>query len=593
MMTTKKRRLDLHAWAVIAAAGMLLTACSPPGARDLRRGERDIKEGNFAEAIGRLKDATQTLAYAPRPQQAKAWNLLGSAYQGAGHLDDASQAYSQALKLDHNNTAVDFNLGCLRMEQGNFQGAVDYLTTCVQLKPREVNGYLKLASARYHLALGFTGGERVRQLQNARLDYQAADKVYPTAEAANGIGMIDLQRRNGGMEAVRAAAMEFQTALQRDPHYPAALLNLAILYEQYFHDIHKALQEYHEYVTLQPPPPHVNDIEKLARQLDLESRIFIGSEPKQRAAPPSRAAPVPNNPSPVRPRNTSSEPPISQVENPIPTPAPAPEKQVESVQTETSAPPPAPPPKSVEPSPASSVPAASQSAPSFNPAPLTNEVSPTATAIATAPTNVVIQPAPPPRKTLGQKLNPLHWFSGKSKGENDLVPEGTRYNYPPSVTLIPGNRLEAERLAQEGAEARRAAHLDEAVRDYRKAIAADPTYFGANLSLGLTAIDRKDYRTALDALDQALVLDENSADARYAFAWTLEQRGYYIDAAKELERLLVAHPQEVRAHLLLGNLYAEKLGEPKQAREQYLKVLALDPGNLQAPTLRAWIQGAR
>ncbi|HEY3915813.1 MAG TPA: tetratricopeptide repeat protein [Verrucomicrobiae bacterium] len=559
----------------------------------MRRGERDIKAGNYLEAVERLKEAAQTLANAPHEQQSKAWNLLGMAYQGAVELDNASQAYAQALKLDHKNTAVDYNLGCLRLEQMNYQGAIDYLTTYVQLRPGDANGYLKLANARYHLALASAGAEKMRQLQNARVAYEDADKVKPTAEAANGLGMIELVRRGGGTETLRAAGGEFQTALQRDPDYPPALLNLAIIY-QYLNDVKSAVKEYAKYVGLQPPPPHVKEVEKLAHELDLETRIFIGSEPKQRPAPTTKTT-TSNAPS-TRPRNAQNEPRPSQTINPTPEPVPPPQKVAEATPVQT----PAPPPKTAQttPAPAQTAETTQTNArppPAETPAPATPVNSTTPTNDIASEEKVPGQPTPAPKKTLTQKLNPLHWFSGKPKtAATSTSGPNTRYDYPDTVTYIPGNREAAERLANEAAEERREAHLDAAVRDYRKAVAADPTYFNAALSLGMTAIDRMDYGTALDALGHALALEENSADARYAYAWAMEQRGFYIDAAHELEKLLTAHPQEVRAHLLLGNLYAEKLGQPRLAREQYTKVLDLDPNNLQAPALRAWIlQGAR
>ncbi len=100
----------------------------------------------------------------------------------------------------------------------------------------------------------------------------------------------------------------------------------------------------------------------------------------------------------------------------------------------------------------------------------------------------------------------------------------------------------------------------------------------------------KDYPTALDALGQALTLQANSADARYAFAWVLGRRGCYQDAANELGKLLSAHPREVRARLLLGNIYADNLGQPKLARDQYLKALELiEPQSSQAAVIRAWL----
>src|SRR5665213_723616 len=93
MMTTKKRKRSLPALAVIATAGALLTACSPPGGRDLREGAREINAGEFAAAITPLTAATHALSSAPPAAQSKALNLLGVAYHGAGQLDAASQAY--------------------------------------------------------------------------------------------------------------------------------------------------------------------------------------------------------------------------------------------------------------------------------------------------------------------------------------------------------------------------------------------------------------------------------------------------------------------------------------------------------------------
>ena len=206
---------------------------------------------------------------------------------------------------------------------------------------------------------------------------------------------------------------------------------------------------------------------------------------------------------------------------------------------------------------------------------------------------------PPPRQPFVQKLNPLHWLSGKpktaeeaaaAKAEPAPVPPGARYEYPPSTTPIPGDRAEARRLANQGARAHSAGEFDQALRAYRAAVAADPTYYDANLGLGLTAIDVRAYGVALESLHRALTVQGDSAQARYAFAWTLQKRGYAVDAVNELEKLLAQHPAEVRGHLLLGNLYAEKLRDTKLARAQYSQALALEPNNPQAPSVRAWLQ---
>jgi S1-C subfamily serine protease/TPR repeat protein len=170
------------------------------------------------------------------------------------------------------------------------------------------------------------------------------------------------------------------------------------------------------------------------------------------------------------------------------------------------------------------------------------------------------------------------------------VAPGTRYEYPFTVTSIPGDRTKAKQLLAEAVRARQAGDFTQSIRAYQDAIAADPTFYDASYGLGLAALNARDYATALEALHRALALQEDSAEARYAFAWTLQKRGYNEDAVHELGKLVTQHPNEARAHLLLGNLYAEKLGQPKLAREQFTLALELDPANAQAANIRAWLQ---
>jgi Flp pilus assembly protein TadD len=56
-----------------------------------------------------------------------------------------------------------------------------------------------------------------------------------------------------------------------------------------------------------------------------------------------------------------------------------------------------------------------------------------------------------------------------------------------------------------------------------------------------------------------------------------------------MEKVAAANPGEVRAHLALGNLYAQQMHNTAQARAHYLKVLELDPHNTQANDIRFWL----
>ena len=544
-MTTKKKR-KLGTLAVIAATGAILTGCGPPGEKQARQGEQLVEAGEFAAAIAPLKEAADILGAAPGPAQSKVWNLLGLAYHGARQLDGASEAYGRALKLDRNNVAADYNLGCLRLEQGNLQGAIDYLTTFVALRPHDVSGYLQLGEAQYHQALERAGVQHNVLMEDARHNFEMAERWGKTAQAPNALGVIEMQRRFPTADSIKTAAGDFQRALERDPRFAPALLNLAIVQQQYLNQSRQALENYRKCLESDPAIPHAREIEKTVHQMDVQLRITItpeqGGTP---AATPARNAVPPTNP----PTN---------------------------------------------PPPARAKPVGAQSPPVK-----TSNITTDLPAVAVAP-----PPPAPARKTLVEKINPLRWFSGgpasasapageTAPEEPPLAPKGSRYKYPLPVTLIPGDRGQALRWTEEGAKARQEVGLDEALRYYKEAVRADPTCYDAELALGLAAVDKRDYDKAMEAFIRALQVRGDSAGARYAFAWTLQKRGYYQDAAAELEKLLAAHPEEVRGHLLLGKLYAERLNEPKQARQHYAKALELDPQNAQAEAIRAWIGANR
>ena len=69
----------------------------------------------------------------------------------------------------------------------------------------------------------------------------------------------------------------------------------------------------------------------------------------------------------------------------------------------------------------------------------------------------------------------------------------------------------------------------------------------------------------------------------------LKQANYSVDAVNELERIVTAFPNETRAHLALGNLYAQQLRQPAKARQHYLRVLEVEPRHPQATVIRYWL----
>jgi tetratricopeptide (TPR) repeat protein len=124
---------------------------------------------------------------------------------------------------------------------------------------------------------------------------------------------------------------------------------------------------------------------------------------------------------------------------------------------------------------------------------------------------------------------------------------------------------------------------------YRRAAELDPSWFEAQFNYGVIAYRLGKFDHALTAYEMALALQPDSVDARYNFALALKAAGFVPDAANELKKVVASQPNDARAHLALGNLYAQQLRDPAEARQQYLKLLELDPHNSQATDIRFWL----
>jgi tetratricopeptide (TPR) repeat protein len=234
------------------------------------------------------------------------------------------------------------------------------------------------------------------------------------------------------------------------------------------------------------------------------------------------------------------------------------------------------------------------------------------------------------------KLNPIHWF-GSSKpekkydenGVTPLPPTDATSNRAESNPLLPanytsttaapiveakpikigpsapptyprylylsprkpnsGDRRSASGAFTKAREFEQDAQWLDAMQSYQQAAQIDPGWFEAQYNFGVLAYRAQNYRTALAAYETALAIQPDSVDARYNFALALKAAGYVPDAVNELKKIAAANPDEARAHLALGNLYAQQLRDPALARPHYLKVLELDPHNPQATNIRFWL----
>ncbi len=173
--------------------------------------------------------------------------------------------------------------------------------------------------------------------------------------------------------------------------------------------------------------------------------------------------------------------------------------------------------------------------------------------------------------------------------ERAADPEVRRYAYLRPAKPAPGNRNAAQGVMAQAQEEHRRDRTVEAVRLYEEALLLDPSLSEAYLELAVAAMELGDVRRALAAGESALALQPQARVARLNFALALDQAGYPVDAAAEAEKVVTAKPDLVAGHLLLGNLNAQKLGRPAEARAHYLRVIELEPEHPQSVAIRRWL----
>ncbi len=176
-------------------------------------------------------------------------------------------------------------------------------------------------------------------------------------------------------------------------------------------------------------------------------------------------------------------------------------------------------------------------------------------------------------------------------GTTPTPPPPLRPRYAPRLTvpLIAGDREQSARELANGLEFRQQGRLQDAVTAYRRAVAADPRHYEARYHLALGLGELNDQEGSVSAYEAAVSLQPDAIPARYNYALTLRKLGFPEDAADQAAQILLSSPKEVRAHLLLGSLWAGELGAFPKAREHYRAVLELEPRHPQSAVIRTWL----
>lgn len=117
--------------------------------------------------------------------------------------------------------------------------------------------------------------------------------------------------------------------------------------------------------------------------------------------------------------------------------------------------------------------------------------------------------------------------------------------------------------------------LDEAVKEFRKAIELDPESAHAYDNLGTVLAEKQLYREALSCYLTAIRLEPDAPTAHYNLASFLATHGLEM-AAEEYREAIDLDPEYPDAHVNLGITSAD-LGKPKEAELAFERAIELAP----------------
>src|SRR6266850_6922848 len=117
--------------------------------------------------------------------------------------------------------------------------------------------------------------------------------------------------------------------------------------------------------------------------------------------------------------------------------------------------------------------------------------------------------------------------------------------------------------------------LDEAIREFKKAIELDPNSAHAHDNLATVYSEKKLYREALREYLTALELEPDSPTAHYNLACFLATHGQDMAVAQYKEAIEL-DPEYPDAHLNLGLTHAD-LGRTDEAMKELNTAIELDP----------------
>jgi tetratricopeptide (TPR) repeat protein len=572
-----------------------------------------LEQGNAGAAESELSAYTLL-----RPKSVEGWNRLATAQLRGKRLEQAERSLAQALALDRRDTDALNGVGVLMVHKRRPRDAYAYFASALMIQANHPAALLNLAVVSH------------RQLNLKPLALQKY-KEY-----------LAIEPRPSNWDAVNAVASQLQSELKPPP--PPAL----VVTNTFLTNAIRAVPA--PAVTNAPapaaaptntarptPPAPVAEPPKTpaASAKPVPTPAATSSPPPLPAQVPAPAVQL-TNPAVSATPPPPAPPTNSVVSTPPPEPAPQePPAKVEEVRL----------PEAPEPKIGAAVPRedpktqeepkAAQPEPAPEPSPA--DAPPAAQTSPPEPQPPVAVPPPstPKKPGLLSRMNPVRWFGGGNEVEpkrststiplpgsaTDASKHATHPQAKETVLPVPapptslevpakptpanrpvvprykrgnpaapaaGDRGAAETQFNLGLDAHRKGQWRDAIEGYSRAVSSDPAFYEAQHNLALASLNGGDISRALVAGETALAI-RKEPEARYNFALILQRAGFPLDAAEELDALIQGNPEHIGAHFLLGNLWAQDLQDPSQARPHYRKVLELEPNHPQAVSIRYWL----
>ena len=116
--------------------------------------------------------------------------------------------------------------------------------------------------------------------------------------------------------------------------------------------------------------------------------------------------------------------------------------------------------------------------------------------------------------------------------------------------------------------------LEEAIKEFQKAIDLDPESAHAHDNLATVYMEKKQFEKALGEYLKALAIEPDSPTAHYNLACFLSTHGAEM-AVEEFKTAIELEPEYPDAHLNLGMTYADQ-GEMEEAEKEFKAAIDLD-----------------